>query len=47
MSDIDIDVQPTQPTRVMKKIARDVPPSIPFLEFDSVVWAGISPSWWR
>ena len=36
-----------QPTRVMKKITRDVPPDIPFLEFDSVVGRGGMAVVWR
>ena len=41
------DATVVQPTRVMKKIARDVPPNIPFLEFDSVVGRGGMAVVWR
>ena len=41
------DTVAVQPTRVMKKITRDVPPAIPFLEFDSVVGRGGMAVVWR
>ena len=39
--------QAVQPTRVMRKISRDVPPNIPFLEFDRVVGRGGMAVVWR
>ncbi len=39
--------QTVQPTRVMRKISRDVPPNIPFLEFDRVVGRGGMAVVWR
>jgi len=44
MSDAETDVQPT---RVTKKIARDEPPSIPFLHFDRIVGRGGMAVVWR
>ena len=41
------DMTPIQPTRVMKKISRDVPPNIPFLHFDRVVGRGGMAVVWR
>ena len=38
---------PTQPTRVVKKISPDVPPSIPFLHFDRIVGRGGMAVVWR
>ena len=34
------DTSVVQPTRVMRKISRDVPPNIPFLEFDRIAGRG-------
>ena len=41
------DTTTIQPTRVMKKISRDVPPNIPFLHFDRVVGRGGMAVVWR
>ena len=42
-----VDPTPTQPTRVVKKISPDVPPSIPFLHFDRIVGRGGMAVVWR
>ena len=41
------DTSVVQPTRVMRKISRDVPPNIPFLEFDRIAGRGGMAVVWR